>query len=91
MIIVELIPPGGLGSAAPVRLLAAQVVLRRPDGTPIGVARVEGDDAHVLSHPLDPDFLLELARAGVHDPVRLSDAHAPPLPHGARRLAGPWG
>ena len=83
--IVELLTRTG-----PVRIEAQQVVLRQDNGAPVCVAAHYGPDGcYAVAHAGDKDFNRMLRALGVEAQVVCDTLAVPPLPAGARLLAGP--
>lgn len=90
--IVEIIPKGGLTHVQPLRLEAAQVVIRQDNGTPICVAALFGmEGAIAVSKADDSDFNTFLRNMGLGSPVSVDTIQLPPVPQGAVLLADPRG
>lgn len=90
--IIELIPSGGLGGTAPLRLNVSQIVLRLDDGTPMAAAAHYGPDGAVLveSAAFNPEaFQRMLKILGINQTVLVSTIKTAPPVAGARLIAGP--
>jgi hypothetical protein len=88
--IVELIPAGGVGRSRPLVLYVNQVVIRQDNGTPISVAaEFGGERTQAVAQAGDPDFERVLRALGVRETVVVDRIVLPPLPPGARLVAGP--
>lgn len=90
--IVEIIPDGGIGRCAPLKIPAAQVVVRQDNGTPIFVAAKWGPDrADAYSTVGMKDFAQICRAIGLDitevDVQTLRLPGGPPA--GARLVAGP--
>lgn len=87
--IVEIIPAVG---QQPIVLVAAQVVVRNEDGTPVAAAATYGpDDTIAVTHVKDKDFNQMLRNLGVNMTVIVDTLQLPKPPAGARLLLGPRG
>lgn len=90
--ILEIIPEGGLGKAAPLRLNASQVVIRDDFGNPIAAAALYGQDRTIaigsLAHD-DPGFHRLLKVLGINTTTVVSTIQMPKPEPGARLLHGP--
>lgn len=88
--IVEIIPAGGLGRTAPLRIEAAQVLVRQANGTPIAIAAEYGPDrSHAVTMAGQDDFVRTLRNLGIDDPVVCDRIKLLQPPPGARLVAGP--
>jgi hypothetical protein len=88
--ILEIIPDGGIGRGAPIRLLATQIIVRLDDGTPVAVAAHYGDGtSYAVSMAGKDDFNRILRNLGVHQTVICDTIELPKPPPGARLIAGP--
>lgn len=87
---VVVFPAGGLGTARPVLLDAAQVLLLHDDGTYFAAAALYGPDGAVrFAHAREHDFNAFLSELGVNKFTICSDIQLPGPPAGARLVAGP--
>lgn len=89
--IVEIWPRGVLGGE-PIRLPAAQVVIRRPDGTPIAIAAEYGNRqemSYAVATVGDADFNVMLRNLGVGKAVQCDRLVLPSVPAEARIISDP--
>lgn len=89
--IVEIIPLGGIGNGAPLKLEASQIVIYQDNGTPIVVAAHYGAAGTIAVASVEHnqlEFNQMLRRLGIQMTVIVDRLHMPSPPPGARLVAG---
>lgn len=89
MLLIDIIPAGGLGRAEPLRLQASQMVVRTANGTPICVVDESGPDGtYRVTSAGDPDRQFDnvLRELGLQERVECSEIIVPGSPTGIRRV-----
>jgi hypothetical protein len=89
-VFIEIIPGGGVGRGAPLRIPVTQVVVYQDNGTPIACAAEYGtENSQAVSMAGLPDFNRTLRALGVGMTVICDGIAMPPPPPGARLVADP--